>query len=436
MSERSGLGHESAAAFRAILQAVEEQTADPTRHGQGHAVGKSSRIQWIDSDYPAVGPLNAALADRERRAASAPDDPEREAELGEVLWKLGRLVEAAAVFERIEARDPTAFCYFGRLARCHLFLDRPDLALRDCERWGRGMPNSADLHFLTGLALRKLGRGDEARKAFLRAISLSSHAFEAVECLTLPAASLDDGGATLLALINELPAAYSNSTVVRGFRAIGLSRSGRVNEAMSIMDLNNYVALVPFEASPAFGGIDAFNLQLADEIRLNPDLRVMSSYGFRRTERLNTPGARAYPELALFLRAAMLRFIDEFPARGLDKIIPEPPSRAYLNTAGNVVRNRESHRSHLHKFAYVSGVYHVSAPQCGGRGGALILGSCNQLAQDYEPCWGTRAIKPKPGVAILFPSHIFHSVTSTDVESERIAVPFDLCPVEDDNEPY
>jgi hypothetical protein len=32
-----------------------------------------------------------------------------------------------------------------------------------------------------------------------------------------------------------------------------------------------------------------------------------------------------------------------------------------------------------------------------------------------------------PGVATLFPSHIFHSVVPTRTEQPRIAIPFDLC---------
>jgi hypothetical protein len=59
--------------------------------------------------------------------------------------------------------------------------------------------------------------------------------------------------------------------------------------------------------------------------------------------------------------------------------------------------------------------------------GALVLGSLDGLTEGYVPCWGTRNIKPVPGVATLFPSHIFHSVMPTRSEHPRIAVPFDLC---------
>ena len=394
----------------------------------------SNRVQWVDAADPLAMPFHSLMSQRRQSVEDQPDDPERRADLGEAMFRLGMHGAAAAEFEKAELLDPSAFRYFGRLARCYLSLERPDDALRACERWNEILPNSADLHFVRGLALRKLSRREEGRDAFLLAVSLSPRAFEAVEALMLPLASLKDG-AKLLALCDELPEAYANCTVVRGFRAIALSRVGRVDEARAIMDPENHVVQVEFEPPPGFGGVEGFNALLAEEILANPDLQHMSQYGFQRTERLNVPGAHAFLVLAAFLRSAMEGYLSEFPRRGLDAIMPAVPKRARLNTAGNVVRSAELHRSHLHKFAYISGVYHVSAPrdvlQADGRAGALVVGSCNQLAEDYASCWATREFKPAPGVATIFPSHLFHSVTPTRSSEPRIAVPFDLCAVED-----
>jgi len=427
------------AALKAMLLAIEEKVGSLETRSDGESPSEQpGRVQWIDAAYPATIPLHTLLTQRRQSAALHPDDAERQADLGETLWKLDILSDAAAAFEKVELLDPATFRYFGRLARCYVFLDRPNDALQVCERWNEVLPKSADLHFVRGLALRKLGRREEARDAFLRATALSPSAFEAVECLMIPVASLPDGS-KLLALCDELPVIYANSTVVRGYRAIGLSRVGRADEARAIMDLENYVAQVEFEPPPGFGGIDDFNALLAEEILANPDLRHMPNYGFRRTERLNMAGARAFPVLAKFFRVAMEQYVEQFPERRLDAIMPAAPKRAYLNTAGNVVHGSERHRSHLHKFAYISGVYHVSVPpnveRNEGRAGTLVVGSCDHLTEEYAPCWGTRDIKPTPGVATIFPSHMFHSVVSTCSTGLRIAIPFDLCAAENDDDP-
>jgi hypothetical protein len=339
-------------------------------------------------------------------------------------------IDAAASFELSEKLDPGRFRYFGRLARCYLWLDRPEVVLQVCERWNALFPRSADLYFLRGLALRKLGQLKEGHNALLNAITLSPRAFEAVESLLLPLAAHKDA-TRLLALCDELPDVYASSTVMRGYRAIGLSRVGRTDEARTLMDLERQVAQVRFEPPAGFGGIEDFNSLLAEEILGNPDLRYMPSYGFHRTEHLNVPGALAFPILATFLRATMERYFEEVKLRRLDAIFLDVPKRVHLISAGNVVRMTECHRAHLHKFAVISGVYHVSVPPdakiAGDRAGALVVGSCDGIAGEHAPCWGTRDIKPIPGVATIFPSHIFHSVVPTCSEVARIAVPFDLC---------
>jgi len=130
-----------------------------------------------------------------------------------------------------------------------------------------------------------------------------------------------------------------------------------------------------------FGGIECFNELLAQEIVHNPGLRSTNAYGLYRTEQLNTEGARAFPALA--------KFIAEFPRRGLDAVLPPAPSEGFLWSAGTVVREEEGHRSHLQKFAYVSGVYHVAVLQTAGgaqdRAGAPVY-PVNARPHDQQRC--------------------------------------------------
>jgi len=351
------------------------------------------------------------------------------ARLGETLLRHEKCNEAATAFEGAEQLSPGEFRNFVSFAHCYLSLGRPEAALRVCERGGHVMPDSSDLHLLRGDALELLNRGAEARDAFEKAVATSDHAFTAAERLLSPLAS-DSSGARLLALCDELPPAYANCTVVRGFRAIGLSQVGRIGEANQLVDLDKHVTQIAFRPPTEFGSVEHFNELLAEEIISNPGLRYSMAYGFHRAENLDFKGARIFPVLAQFLRAAIMGFIAEFPRRGLDLILPPAPPQGFLRSAGNVVRYAERHHAHLHKFAYVSGVYHVLAPRsakkANDQAGALVLGSCDDFTGGDGACWGRRNIRPEPGVATLFPSHIFHSVVPTHDEKPRIAVPFDL----------
>lgn len=387
-------------------------------------------MQWTDIGTPPKVPLDVFLSLQRESVTRRPRDVARRTQLGEVLMQLGMYRDAAAEFEKAEEFGASGFCHFGALARCHLLLDRPDTALQVCERWNEVMPNCSELYDLRGLALLKLGRPTQAKDAFLNAVMLSNSAFAAVEALLLPLAS-DPDGTRLLTLCDQLPSVYASSTVVRGYRAIALSRVGRTDEARTLVDLDRWVARIRFEPAREFGGVAAFNALLADEILRNPGLRYKRNYGFHRTEHLNISGARAFPVLAQFLRGAIEKYVAEFPQRSLDTILPNPPREGFLASGGNVVQGAEGHHAHLHKLGYVSGVYHVSVPQEVAQGddraGALVLGSCAGITGAYIPCWEPRDIKPVAGVATIFPSHIFHSVVPTRSERPRIAVAFDLC---------
>jgi tetratricopeptide (TPR) repeat protein len=380
-------------------------------------------MQWHDT-----GPRPANPPEPSPQGAAPADEATRLAKLGEDALRRGRYGEAAAAFERAEGLG--GFRQYANFAFCYLGLGRPDAAAAVCERGLADAPaDGSDLHRLRGDALAQLKRDAEAREAYRKAVAASDYAYTAAEALLLPLVS-DPDGARLLAACDALPAAYTNCTLVRGFRAIALSRLGRAEEAKALVDPHRHVGQFAFEPPAEFGGIERFNALLAEEIMRNPALHYIKTYGFHRTEQLDIRGARAFPALAQFLQTAVENFIAEFPQRGLDAILPPAPAQGYLKTAGNVVRDSESHHSHLHKFAYVSGVYHVTVPPQedfgDARAGALVIGACEDFTRGYAPCWGRRDIRPQPGVATVFPSHVFHSVVPTRSAAPRIAVPFDL----------
>lgn len=397
-------------------------------------------MRWIDSDAPRPVPLDVQLALHRELVTRWPHDSEKLARLGDVLLRLGQFDEAAKAFTRARAPDGASLREFS-LARCYFMLGRAKDALQICDRAlaAGSHSNIASFHHLRGAALRDLRRRDDSRDAFYAAMRTSPSAYESAAAL-LQGLARDPDDNALLAFCDTLAPGYANCTVVRGFRAIGLDRAGRIGEARKLVDLERHVWQVPFDPAPEFGGIENFNAMLAKEILDSPGLARRRTYDFLRTEHLGLARERAYAAITVFMRAAIERYLADIPNRGLDEIMPGPPAEGILVTGANVVHEGDSHLAHLHKYAYVSGVYHVSIPPSEGaddRAGALLVGPWRDDVEGREPCWGKRYIKPVAGVATIFPSHFFHSVVPTRGTQPRIAIAFDLNMLRPrDNEEY
>ena len=298
---------------------------------------KESRIDAVDG--PRIRPLGFRwtfnFGFQRESVARRPYEAARHAKLGDILMSLAKVCRCRG--GATSRRKYSIAINFSPIRQTREVLHRAQPAsrrIRGLRTLGDGVMPNSDGNALPCVGWRyvRLGeRRNRARRSW-NALAFSPDAFEAAERLLSPLASDPDGGDRLLALCEEFPSSYSNSTIVRGYRAIALSRVGRVDEARILVDLERYPARTTFEPPAEFGGIERFNALLADEILRNPGLRHTSSYGFRRTEQLAILGAQAFPVLAKFLRSAIEDYIAEFARRGLDVILPPPPREGFLDS--------------------------------------------------------------------------------------------------------
>jgi uncharacterized protein (TIGR02466 family) len=135
--------------------------------------------------------------------------------------------------------------------------------------------------------------------------------------------------------------------------------------------------------------------------------------------------------LRAFFRDSFETYIAGLPALGLEDLMP-PPAAGALADAVGFLRNDGRNGEHVHRGCYVTGVYYVETPETVGTGsdrrGWLALGRCEVTTAGYEPVWGTRYIKPEPGMFVVFPAHMFHDVVPTRSNEWRIAIVVDVMP--------
>ena len=388
-------------------------------------------MRWLEPESNFDIPPAPAIALLRQAIEREPNNPALHARLGDACERSKLFGDATDAYEAAARESPDDFRSWPKLAKCYVELGRAEAALEAC-RHGEARGRSAQLHFQKGRALLKLQRPAAAQDAFLAAVKSGVPHFPALRALLTPLARQPDG-AELLFFCDALPQPCGHTALVRAHRAIALSRLGRAEEALQIVDLDRYVTRVAFVPPAQFGSVDQFNRQLADDILADrvPDKAAAEGFDFNPAPQFHR--SETFVALREFIKSAIDDFLAEAHARGFGAVMPPPPAEGALYQSSTVLRGPGHNGEHVHGNAYISTVYHVLVPESVSRAdddrGALALGRCESHTGGYTPCWGTRYIKPEAGSLVIFPSHIFHDVVPSRTQAPRIAVAADLQPV-------
>lgn len=386
-------------------------------------------MRWIDRGLrPSAAAARKALMLREA-AARAPGNAGLLARLADALRGQHEFSEARIAYERALRLEPGDQASMAGLAECLRSLQLPqdvlDLAARPAWRSG------PDRDYECGCALMALGKIAEGRIHLARAVEAE---FPRIRALRMMLESLagERDGAALLAYCDALDLRQRETALVRGYRAVALSMSGRHEDARRLVDLENYVVRAKFDPPEEFCGLDAFNRELAAEILKDRPVGAAN----RDTVINYQPSlaqSGAVRALRQFIREQLASYVSRLDELGLRDVMPLPPERASIHFATVVLCRDGRNRQHLHPGAYVSTVYHVQVPElddsAGDHRGDLVLGPCAGLAGGHRACWGERYIPAEAGWLTLFPSHIFHDVVPTGSDQPRISAVADLSPV-------
>ena len=131
----------------------------------------------LGSLYLGAGRPRAAIAPLRQAVEGEPDSAEWRYRLGQALLATGEHAEAVESLEAAAAIDEEhayGGCQLG-LAEGYLALDRPEPALERLAVFERNHGPSPESAYRRGLALKRLGRGDEAARAFDEVVSLAHH---------------------------------------------------------------------------------------------------------------------------------------------------------------------------------------------------------------------------------------------------------------------
>lgn len=118
--------------------------------------------------------------------------------------------------------------------------------------------------------------------------------------------------------------------------------------------------------------------------------------------------------------------------------LPDDPGHPFLGRKSDslkltgawsvILRSGGGHVDHFHPAGWISASYYVSVPGPvldGEKAGWLRLGASGVAGLDLAP---EHYVRPEPGLAVFFPSYMWHGVEPFEADEDRITAPFDVVP--------
>lgn len=377
---------------------------------------------WVEGPSPEARQAAVRLA--EAAAAAHPDNPAIRVALARTLERTGELEGAAKVLRAASDRFPESEPVKASLAAILGRLGEVDEALALAEGAAdRGWADSLSLALFV-----RSGRCGEASR-FEAAVAAREPGDPGLAELRLQRLRHDPDA--MLRYCEALLADRPRHTPALYHKAIALAQLGEGDAAVDLMGIEAFVADREVATPAGFADRSQFLGLLAEEIRTAPDLRAdpagHATVAGLRTRRFPRPGDRASAALLEAIRAA----VEDYSLRlaGDHPFVGARPDQASLTAWGLVFGKDGRQRIHYHPEPWLTGVFYVSAPETEGDGGSIRIGVLPDWA-GMDPPWPVLTLKPVPGRLLIFPSFVPHDTLATRAAGERIAVAFDVRPVE------
>lgn len=419
---------------------------------RAEALEACQRLLAVDPRRPDVRAMAGAIAMElgdapaasEHYAAAValkPDFAEAHYNLGNALARLGRNREAVDAYRRAAKLKPDLAAIHANLGNTLFALRRWDEAAHSYRRAAELAPNAAESHRNLGLALHELGDPGGAIDCFRRALALKPDWPMAIQSL---ANSVMERGLwrEAIELCDRWLRLVPANVEALGLKAVALEELGEREAARYLVDFDRFVEMKQFAAPPeGFADLAAFNAALARHALEHPTLTVPPETDPRyHCATLRITGeflAEPKGPAAAFERMngeAASGYIDAL--KRLDPAHPflvKPPRRWQLTSWAAVLDGQGNLNPHVHYAGYISGVYYPKIPEPIGTAGEGEAGWL-QFGGNPErfPCKTVpelRAIRPREGLMLLFPSYFYHRTVPFRAAEPRVSIAFDAIPV-------
>lgn len=419
--------------------------------------------------YEATGRHAEALDAYDRTIAIAPVHTGARQGRGNALKGLKRLNEARDAYEDALRRDPALASARTNLAAVLQELGDFEGALEQCGKALDTAPELTEARYNRAIALQELGRHEEAIEDYRDVLKAQpDHAaaslniawgLQQLERLDEAAAELEHTAKldpdfakahvnladirlqqgdpqAALGICDAFLARRPGEANALAAKAVALTDLGDGEGAKALLDFDRFVKLVRIEPPEGYADLDAFNDALCAHVENHPTLTFApQSHATREGRHSGELLAGPKGPIAGLEAAIMAAARDYRESAGTDPghpFLAAVPKDWSLSVWGVVMRSAGHQIPHIHPAAWLSGVYYAKLPDIVGDDDA---GNAGWIEFGRPPAHfhnarapRTHAIRPEPGLMVLFPSYFYHDTVPFEADGTRISIAFDLMP--------
>ncbi len=367
----------------------------------------------------------------------SPSHPVAATLLARLALRAGQVTEARGLLAMAIAEAPDYMQAHAALGECLEIAKETAPAAAAHRRALILMPGQAGPLVSLGNMAQQEGGDLAASRLYRRALAVRPDNVPAANNLASAALKLSEPVAALEASDRVLRNEPAQVRAI-AYRIAALRGLGRHDEAGALVGLGTLVRSIDVDMGPAYPDTAAFNAELTEALKTHPNL----SSEWDPTQRAIRGGA-IVPRL-LEYRVPVIKAFEQGLRAVLDQAIaalPDDPSHPYLahkprtydlDVWGNLLGRSDHQSAHIHNLGWMSGVYYVAVPDPepgeDPRAGWIEFNRPGYGIPNLGGETGIEAVRPRPGMAIVFPSYVWHGTIPTGGAGQRISIAFDLHP--------
>ena len=418
--EGSGQPEKAVVALKNVLE--KEPRHVLALHGLGNAFKTLSRLEEAKKAFQAALKIDPSMSMARTNLAA-------------VLHEIGDFKEATEEGQRAIKINPDLYEAQYNLGTALQELGRHGEAITAYEQVLTRQPKHAAAAMNIAYGLQQMGRLDAASSAFEKAIAIDPGFAKAY--VNLADLRLQQGDPlAALAVCDGFLENNPGKPDLLAFKALVLGEVGEKKKATDLINYNRFLNVQKIKVPAGYSDLATFNAALGAHVSSHPTLNYApqshATRGGHHSGELLAEPKGPFADMEKLILDAVHKYKKNVATEPSHPFLEAQPKKTRLSIWGVIMRAAGHQIPHIHPAAWLSGVYYAEVPEIVGekqrkQAGWLVLGHTPEHFHNTIDA-EIKAIRPEPGLMVLFPSYFYHQTIPFHSDETRISIAFDLIP--------